>query len=138
MEPPEPVTLPYRQAKLGRGVRASAGLGWAPPPSAPSQAPLQPQPAPGGVFVPPLSSAAPAVASPSISDPRLAPQPAIGASGWSSAAFQPPRFPSAPLGTPRVSESEDSDSEGSSASAAHDSAVPPLLLMIPQFRLCCS
>ena len=31
MEPPEPVTLPCSQAKLGRGVRASAGHSWAPP-----------------------------------------------------------------------------------------------------------
>ena len=29
-EPDEPVTLPYGQAQLCRGVRASAGLGWAP------------------------------------------------------------------------------------------------------------
>ena len=31
MEPVEPVNLPYSQDKLGMGVRASAGLGWAPP-----------------------------------------------------------------------------------------------------------
>ena len=46
MEPAEPVALPYSQGQLGRGVRASAGLGWAPPPSTASQAPRQPQPAP--------------------------------------------------------------------------------------------
>ena len=49
-EPDEPVTLPYGQAQLGRDVRASAGLGWAPPPSSTSQAPCQPPPAPGGVL----------------------------------------------------------------------------------------
>ena len=98
MEPAEHVTLPCSQAKLGRGVRASAGHSWAPPPSAASRAPLQPRPTPGGVFVPPLSSAAPGVASPFVSDHRLAPQPTVGASGWSSATFQPPQFPSAPLG----------------------------------------
>ena len=107
MEPAEPVTLPYGQDKLGRGVRASAGLGWAPPTSAASQAPRQPQPAPGGAFVPPLSSAAPLVTPASFCDPRLAPQPAVGASGWSSAPFQPTRFRSAPLETTRGSESED-------------------------------
>ena len=53
-EPDEPVTLPYGQAQLGRGVRASACLGWAPPPSSTSQAPRQPPPAPSGVFVPRL------------------------------------------------------------------------------------
>ena len=105
MEPAEPVTLPCSQAKLGRGGRASAGLS-------------RPRPTPGGVFVPPLSSAAPSVASPSVSDPRLAPQPAVGASGWSSATFQPPRFPSAPLGTPL-----------SRSLKAAIAAPPPLLLM---------
>ena len=104
---------------------ASAGQGRAPPPSSASQAPLQPRHTPGGVFVPPLSSAALGVASPLVRDPRLAPQPTIGVSGWSSTAFQPPQFPSDPLGTPRDSESEGSDSEGSSASAAHDSAAAP-------------
>ena len=118
MEPAEPITLPCSQAKLGKGVRASAGHSWAQPPTAASWAPLQPRPTPGGVFVPPLSSAAPGVASPFVSDPRLAPQPTVGASDWSSAAFQPPQFPSASLRNPRVSESEGSDSEGSSASAA--------------------
>ena len=53
-EPDAPVNLPYGQAQLGRDVRASAGLGWAPPPSSASQAPRLPPPAPGGVFVPPL------------------------------------------------------------------------------------
>ena len=114
-------------------MRASAGHSWAPPPSAASQAPLQPRPTPGGVFVPPLSSAAPGVASPLVSDPRLAPQPTVGASGWSSAAFPPSQFPSAPLGTPRVSESEGSDSEGSSASAAHDSAAAQLAELVYDF-----
>ena len=88
---------------------------------------------PGGIFVPPLSSAAPVVASPLVSDPRLAPQPAVGTSGWSSAAFQPPQFPSAPLRTPRVSESEGSDSESSSASAAHDSAAAQLAELVYDF-----
>ena len=124
MEPAEPVTLPCSQAKLGRGVRASAGHSWAP---------LPPLPTPGGVFIPPLSSAAPGVASPFVIDPRLALQPTVGASGWSSAAFQLPQFPSAPLGTPRVSESEGSDSEGSSASAAHDSAAAQLAELVYVF-----
>ena len=84
-EPDEPVTLPYDQAQLGRDVRASAGLGWAPPPSSTSQAPRQPPPAPGGVFVPPLSAAAPSVAVVSYLDPRFAPPPPVGAPGWSSA-----------------------------------------------------
>ena len=101
MEPAESVTLPYGQAKLGRGVRASAGLGWAPPPAAALQAPRQPQPAPGGVFVPPLSLAAPGVAAASFHDPRLALRPAVGATGWSSAPFLPLWFSSAPLGAPR-------------------------------------
>ena len=39
-EPDAPVTLPYGQAQLGRDVRTSAGLGWAPPPSSTSQAPV--------------------------------------------------------------------------------------------------
>ena len=124
MEPAESVTLPCSQAKLGRGVRASAGHSWAP---------LQPRPTPGRVFVPPLSSAAPGVALPLVSDPGLAPQPAVGASGWSSAAFPPPQFLSAPLGTPRVSESEGSDSEGSSASAAHDSTAAQLAELVYDF-----
>ena len=101
--------------------------------SAASQAPRQPQPAPCGVFVPPLSSAAPGVAAPSFHDPRLAPLPAVGATGWSSAPFQPPRFSSAPLGTPRDSESEDSDSGSSSASAALDSAATQLADLIYDF-----
>ena len=120
MEPDEPVTLPCSQAMLSRNVRASAGL-------------RRPRPTPGGVFVLPLSSAALGVASPSVSDPCLAPQPAVGASGGSSATFHPPRFPSAPLGTPRVSESEGSDSDGSSASAAHDSAAIQLAELIYDF-----
>ena len=110
MEPAEPVTLPCSQAKLGRGVRASVGH---------SLAPLQPRPTPGGVFVPPLSSAAPGVASPFVSGPRLAPQPTIGASCWSSAAFQPPQFPSAPLRT-------------RSLRVVIARAAPPPLLMIPR------
>ena len=118
--PDEPVTLPYGQAQLGRGVRASAGLGWAPPPSSASQALRQPQSTPGGVFVPPLSSAAPSVAVASFPDPRLAPPPPVGPTGWSSTPFPPLRFSSALLGTPRES---DSDSGCSSASAALDSAA---------------
>ena len=131
MEPAEPVTLPYGQAKLGKGVRASVGLGWAPLPASASQAPRQPPPDPGGVFVPRLSSAAPDVAAASFHDPRLGPQPAIGATGWSSAPIPPPRFSSAPLGTPRDSEMKDSDS--SSASAALDSAATQLADLIYDF-----
>ena len=131
--PDEPVTLPYGQAQLGRGVRASAVLGWAPPPSSASQAPRQPQPTPGGVFVPPLSVAAQTVAAASFPDPRLAPPPPVGATGWSSAPFPPPRFSSAPLGTPRESESEDSDSGSSSASAALDSAAAQLADLVYDF-----
>ena len=86
-EPDEPVTLPYGQAQLGRDVRASAGLGWAPPPSSASQAPRQPPPAPGGVFVLPLSTAAPSVVVASFPDPRLAPLPPVSAPGWSSAVL---------------------------------------------------
>ena len=93
----------------------------------------RPRPTPGGVFVPPLSSAAPGVALPSVGDPRLAPHPAVGDSGGSSATFHPPRFLSAPLGTPRVSEYEVSDSDGSSASAAHDSAAIQLAELIYDF-----
>ena len=132
-EPDEPVTLPYGQAQLGRGMRAPAGLGWVPPPSSASQAPRQPQPAPGGVFVPPLSAAAPSVAAASFPDPRLAPPPPVDAAGWSSPPFLPPRFSSAPLGTPRESKSEDSDSGSSSASAALDSTAAQLADLVYDF-----
>ena len=50
MEPAEPVTLPCSQAKLGRGVRASAGHCWAPPPATASRALLQPRPTPSASF----------------------------------------------------------------------------------------
>ena len=133
MEPAEPITLLCSRAKLGKDVRASAGQSWALLPSATSQAPLQPWPTPGGVFVPPLSPAASGVASPLVRDPCLVPQPTVGASGWSSAAFQPPQFPSAPLGTRRDSEFEGSNSEGSSASAAHDSAAAQLAELVYDF-----
>ena len=96
MEPAELFTLPCSQAKLGRGVHASAGHSWAPPPSAASQAPLQPWPTPDGVFVPPLSSAAPGVASPLVSDLRLAPQPAVGTSGWFFCCFSTSAVPVCP------------------------------------------
>ena len=132
-EPDEPVTLPYSQAQLGRDVRASAGLGWAPPPSFTSQAPRQPPPASSGVFVPPLSAAAPSVAAALYPDPRLAPPPPVGAPGWPSAHVPPPRFSSAPPGTPRGSESEDSDSDSSSASAALDSAAAQLADLVYDF-----
>ena len=130
-EPDAPVTFPYGQAQLGRDVWASAGLGWAPPPYSTSQAPRQPPLASGGVFVPPLSAAAPSVAAASYPDPRLALPPPVGAPGWSSAHAPPPRFSSAPPGTPRGSESEDSDS--SSASAALDSAAAQLADLVYDF-----
>ena len=114
-------------------MRASAGLGWAPSPSADSQAPRQPPPAPGGVFVPPLSTAAPSVAAASYPDPHLAPPPPVSTPGWSSAHVPPPRFSSAPPGTPRGSESEDSDSDGSSASAALDYAAAQLADLVYEF-----
>ena len=65
---------------------ASAGLGWASPSTSPSQAPRQPPLATGGVFVPPLSTAAPG--------PRFAPPPPGGMSedsdsGSSSASAAP-------------------------------------------------
>ena len=132
-EPNEPVTLPYGQAQLGRDVRSSSGLGWAPLPSSTSQAPRQPPPAPSGVFVPLLSAAAPSVAAASFPDPRLAPPPPVGARGWSSTHVPPLRFSPAPPGTPCGSESEDSDSDSSSASAALDSAATQLADLVYDF-----
>ena len=132
-EPDEPVTLSYGLVQLGRDVRASAGLGWAPPPSSASQALRQPPPAPGGVFVPPLSTAAPSVGAASYPDPRLAPPPPVSAPGWSSVHVPPPRLSSAPPGTPRGSESEDSNSDSSSASAALDSAAAQLAYIVYDF-----
>ena len=114
-------------------MQASAGLGWAPPPSSASQAPRQPPLALGGVFVPPLSAAAPSVAAASYPDPRLAPPPPVDATGWSSTYVPPPQFSSAPPGTPHDSESEDSDSGSSSASAALDSAAVQLVDLVYGF-----
>ena len=91
-DPDAPATLPYGQAQLGWDVRASTGLGWASPPSSASQAPRQPPPAPGGVFVSPLSAAAPSVAAASYTDPRFAPPPPGSAPDGSSAHAPPPRF----------------------------------------------
>ena len=65
---------------------------------------------PRGVFVPPLSADA--------LGPRFAPPLTGGAPGGSSTRAPPPRFSSAPPGTPRDFGSEDSDSDSSSASAA--------------------
>ena len=132
-EPDAPVTLPYGQAQLGGDMRASAGLGWASPPSSSSQAPHQLPLAPGGVFVPPLSAAAPGVAVASYLGPRVAPPPPGSAPGGSSAHAPPPRFSSAPPGTPRDSGSEDSDSDSSSASAALDSSATQLVDLVYDF-----
>ena len=96
-------------------MRASAGLGWALPSTSPSLAPC-------GVFVPPLSAAAPG--------PRFAPPPPGGFQGGSSAHAPPLRFSSAPPGTPRDSGSEDSDSCSSSASAAPDSSAAQLAELV--------
>ena len=101
---------------------ASAGLGWASPSASSSQAPCQPPLAPGGVFVPPLSAAAPG--------PRFAPPPPGSAPDGSSTHAPPPRFSSAPPGTPRDSGSEDSDSGNSSASAALDSSAAQLAELV--------
>ena len=87
----------------------------------------------GGVFVPPLSSAAPSVSAASYTDPRFAPPPPGSAPGGSSAHALPPRFSSAPPGTPRDSGSEDSDSDSSSASAALDSAAVQLADLVYDF-----
>ena len=122
VEPAEPVTLPCSQAKLGRGVRASAGHNWAPPPSAASQAPLQPWPTPGGVFAPPLSSAAPGVALPLVSDPRLL-------------RSLPSALPVGPLLLFNLRSSHLPLSGllvSRSLRAAIARAAPPLLLMIPR------
>ena len=132
-EPDAPVTLPFGQAQLGGDLRASAGLGWALPPSSSSQAPRQPSLAPGGVFVPPLSAAAPSVAAASYPGPRFAPPPPGSAPGGSSAHALPPRFSSAPPRTPRDSGSEDSDSDSSSASAALDSSAAQLAELVYDF-----
>ena len=130
-EPDAPYSLPYGQAQLDGDLRASAGLGWASPSASPSQALRQPPLAPGGVFVPPLSAAAPG--------PRFAPPPPSGVQGGSSAHALPPRFSSAPPGTPRDSGSEDSDSGSSSASAAPDSSAAQLAELVygfcPEARL---
>ena len=132
-EPGAPATLPYGQAQLGRDMRASAGLDWASPPSSTLQAPHQPPPAPGVVFVPPLSAAALSVAAASYMDPRFAPPPLGIAPGGSSAHALPPRLSSASPGTPRVSGSKDSDSGSSSASAALDSAAVHLADLVYDF-----
>ena len=102
-----------------------------PPP--PLQAPRQPPLAPGGVFVPPLSAAAPSVAAASYPGPRFAPPAPGSAPGGSSSPAPPPRFSSAPPGTPRDSGSEDSDSDSSSASAALDSSATQLADLVYDF-----
>ena len=124
-EPDAPGSLPYGQAQLGGDLRASAGLGWASPSASSSQAPRQPPLAHGGVFVPPLSTAAPG--------PRFAPPPPGGVQGGSSAHAPPPRFSSAPPGTPRDSGSEDSDSGSSSTSTAPDSSAAQLAELVYDF-----
>ena len=126
-EPDAPGSHPYGQAQLGGDLRASAGLGWALPSASPSQASRQPPVAPGGVFVPPLSAAAP--------DPRFTPPPPGGVPGGSSALAPPPRFSSAPPRTPHDSGSEDSDSGSSSASAAPDSSAAQLAELVYDFCL---
>ena len=101
-------------------MRASAGLGWgAPSVQAPRPTPLSP----GGVFVQPPSADAPG--------PRAAPPPSGGAPGGSSVPA--PQFPSAPPGTPRDLESEDSDSGSSSTSAALDSSATQLAELVYEF-----
>ena len=124
-EPDVPGSLPYGQAQLGGDLRASAGLGWASPSASSSQAPLQPPLAPGGVFVPPLSTAAPG--------PRFAPPPPGGVPGGLSAHAPPPQFSSAPPGAPRDSGSEDSDSGSSSTSTAPDSSAAQLAELVYDF-----
>ena len=124
-EPDAPGSLPYGQAQLGGDLRASAGLGWASPSASPSQAPRQLPLAPGGVFLPPLSTAAPG--------PRFAPPPPGGVQGGSSAHASPPRFSSAPPGTPRDLGSEDSDIGSSSDSAAPDSSAAQLAELVYDF-----
>ena len=89
------------------------------------QAPRQPPLTSGGVFVQPLSAAAPV--------PRFAPPPSSSAPGGSFAHAPPPRFSSAPPGTPRDSGSEDSDSDSSSASAALDSSAAQLAELVYDF-----
>ena len=81
--------------------------------------------APGGVFVLPLSAAAPG--------PRFAPPLTGGAPGGSSTRAPPPRFSSAPPGTPRDSRSEDSVSDSSSASAAPVSSDALLAELVYDF-----
>ena len=124
-EPDAPGSLPYSQGQFGGDLRASAGLGWASPSASPLQAPRQPPLAPGGVFVPPLFAAAPG--------PRFALPPAGGVQGGSSMHVPPPRFSSAPPGTPHDSGSEDSDSGSSSASAAPDSSAAQLAELVYDF-----
>ena len=124
-EPDASGSLPYGQAQLGGDLRASAGLGWASPSASPSRATRQPPLAPGGVFVPPLSAAAPGS--------RFAPPPPGGIQGESSAHAPPPRFSSAPPGTPRDSGSKDSDSGSSSASAAPDPSAAQLAELVYDF-----
>ena len=128
------MSLPYGQAQLGGDLRASAGLGWASPPSSSSQAPRQPPLAPGGVFVPPLSAAAPGITAASCPGPHFAPPPAGSTPGGSSAHALPPRFSSAPPGTPNDSGSEDSDSDSSSTSAALYSSAAQLADLV--YDLC--
>ena len=124
-EPDAPGSLPYSQVQLGGDLRASAGLGWASPSASSSQAPRQPPLAPGRVFVPPLFAAA--------LGPRFALPPPGSAPGGSSAHASPPRFSSAPPGTPHDSGSEDSDSDSSSASAALDSSAAQLAKLVYDF-----
>ena len=119
-EPDATGSLHDRLAKLGGDLRASAGLGWgAPSMQAPRHSPL----APGGVFVQPPSADAPGH--------RAAPPPFGAAPGGSSGPAPP--FPSAPLGTPRDLESEDSDSGSSYASAALDSSATQLAELVYDF-----
>ena len=124
-EPDAPGSLPYGQAQLGGDLRASTDLGWASLSASPLQAPRQLPLAPGGVFVPPLSMAAPG--------PRFALPPPGGVQGGSSAHAPPPRFSSAPPGNPRDSRSEDSDNGSSSASAAPDSSAAQLAELVYDF-----
>ena len=95
------------------------------PSASSSQAPRQPPLAHGGVFVPPLSAAAPG--------PRFAPPPPGGVQGGSTAHAPPLWISSTPHGTPRDSGSEDSDSGSSSASAAPNSSAAQLAELVYDF-----
>ena len=117
MKPAEPVTLPCSQAMLGRGVRAFAGVG---PPLVRFLFRRYPRRLRVLLRIRLLTLA------------WLFNLP-WALHGGSSATFHPPRFPSVPLGTPRFLESEGSDSDGNSASAAHDSAAIQLAELIYEF-----